>query len=174
MWLFPWCLHSQPKYDLYYMTLTEIISSAPNIKVPVEEQLAAQGDQGNVFILLSLIIYFRVLKNPVVAQTNSVNSYTLITAKWGFFNSASPIQAQIQYHYFELISYFCMRYTGPFAHLYCLHCSHEALHYITFPMLHLFLRFLSTYSSNHSILKHPHLCYYFTTRNNISVQHKAV
>jgi len=50
-----------------------------------------------------------------------------------------------------------MRDTGPFSHLYWLHCSHEVLHFITFSMLHLFIRFLSTFSSNHSILKHPNL-----------------
>jgi hypothetical protein len=64
--------------------------------------------------------------------------------------------------------------TGPFSHLYWLHCSLEALLFITFSMLHLFLRCLCTYSSKYPILKHPHICYYFTMRNNISVQHRAV
>lgn len=163
MWLLSWCFHSQPKYDLYYTTLTEVISSGPSNRVPVEEQLAAPGDRGNVSILIPRNVYFPVMKDPVLAQTNSVNSYTLITAEH-FFNSASPIYAQIRDKYFERISHFCVRDTGPFSHPYWLHCCHEILHFITFSMLHFFFGFY----------RHPHSCYYFTIRNNISVQQRAI
>jgi hypothetical protein len=42
MWKIPWCFHIQPNYDLYYTTLTEIISSIPINRVPVEKKLASQ------------------------------------------------------------------------------------------------------------------------------------
>jgi hypothetical protein len=66
------------------------MSSTPKTRVPVEEELAAPGDQENVSILIYRKVYFPIMKELLLAETNSVSSYTLITAK-NFYNSASPI-----------------------------------------------------------------------------------